>query len=296
VGARYNHTREITLAGFVPDPDPNVTPPAKTDLFSLDHVQFGNNPQHGGNARARAHAIFFSLEAPETAGGSISFTTWERDDKTGGWSALPPTTTAARKKLVGTGIESATIFVQVTAVSGYGAATKLKIHVAEQSVGEDPGYGADVVMGTVIANQGTSPWVTEIQEPISVEGLGTAGSPAGGVLTVQGDPAGEPVPVTGTTTSTPAGNATSAVTSVGAVATTDTSLLAASAARTGWIVCNNTNKTMNLKYGTGASAVSLTLLLPPGATWPDPFRYTGAVNCFWPVGVVGSAEVTSLSP
>lgn len=47
---------------------------------------------------------------------------------------------------------------------------------------------------TVVATQGTSPWI--------VAGSGVAGTPAGGVLTVQGDPAGTAIPITGSITAT----------------------------------------------------------------------------------------------
>jgi len=47
---------------------------------------------------------------------------------------------------------------------------------------------------TVTALQGTDPWV--------VTGDGVAGTPSAGVLTIQGDPAGEPIPISGSITAT----------------------------------------------------------------------------------------------
>lgn len=45
---------------------------------------------------------------------------------------------------------------------------------------------------------------------LPIQGLGTAGTPAGGVLTVQGDPSGEPIPISGSFSSTTEAVATAA--------------------------------------------------------------------------------------
>lgn len=64
--------------------------------------------------------------------------------------------------------------------------------------------GNATLNGTLTANGLTVPG------GLAVQGFGAAGTPTGDVLTVQGDPAGTPVPVSGTVTATISGGATSA--------------------------------------------------------------------------------------
>ena len=82
----------------------------------------------------------------------------------------------------------------------------------------------------------------------------------------------------------------------GAASDADEAFCRALAGRLGFAVVNDTNKTMNIKYGVGASATAMIGQVGPGGTWTDPFHWVGIVHAWWPAGVAGSARITELSP
>lgn len=88
---------------------------------------------------------------------------------------------------------------------------------------------------------------------------------------------------------------TPAVTRVTAAAA-DTSLLVATAGRIGVILYNESTASAYVKYGTGASATSYTVLMGPAAYWemPSP-AYTGALNALW-TAANGAMMITELQP
>lgn len=180
------------------------------------------------------------------------------------------------------------------------------------------------VSGTVTANQGTSPWVTNVSQfggnnvvtgtgasgagiprvtvsndsnilvtqstsPWIVAGGGTAGTPATGVVTVQGISGMTPLSVITNKA------ATSSVTSI-AGATTNTNIFASNANRVVATIFNGTNKTMYIKLGTTASTSSFTTQLLPNSYWELPVDWTGNVDAVWANGVSGNALVTEMSP
>lgn len=192
---------------------------------------------------------------------------------------------------------------------------------------------------TVTANQGTSPWVTSVSgtvavtqstSPWIVAGGGTAGTPASGVVTIQGitgmthldddgyafatsaaptytnstwnplsvDLAGNlrTVATQGTTPWTVVTNkaATSSVTSVASSAT-NTTLLAANANRQFASIYNESSKTVFIKLGTTASNTSYTILLMPNSYWEVPVDYTGQIDAIWSAAN-GNARITELTP
>jgi len=78
-------------------------------------------------------------------------------------------------------------------------------------------------------------------------------------------------------------------------ATASTLLSAANASRKGWMVWNDSPSSMYLKAGTGASATSAMLSVPPGAYFelPSPV-YTGVMYAAW-VTATGAARVTEMT-
>ena len=82
------------------------------------------------------------------------------------------------------------------------------------------------------------------------------------------------------------------VTSVTAAAI-DTPLLAANTARVGFMVFNDSTADLNLKYGTGASATSYSVKVPPNGVWVDKAAPmdTGAINGIW-TAANGAARCT----
>jgi hypothetical protein len=127
-----------------------------------------------------------------------------------------------------------------------------------------------------------------------VAGAGTAGAPAGGVVTVQGDPAGTPIPISGSISATPTKATTSATSSVASSAVSVT-LLALNANRLGATVFNDSNKDLYLKLGAVASLVDFTAKLRAGDYYEVPANYTGVIDGIWSA-VNGSARVTELTP
>jgi hypothetical protein len=88
--------------------------------------------------------------------------------------------------------------------------------------------------------------------------------------------------------------ATSSVTSVATVATTNVTLLASNATRVFASIFNNTGKTMYIKLGTTASIVSFTTQLFDKSYWEIPNDYTGQIDAFT-LGT-GTVLVTELTP
>ena len=148
------------------------------------------------------------------------------------------------------------------------------------------------VSGTVTANAGTGNFTvvqaTAASLNATVVGAGTAGTPSGGVVSVQGVANGTRIPVLTDTSST------ATITSV-VGATTNTSILAANANRVLATIFNGTNRTMYLALGATASTTSYTIQLAQNAYWELPLSYTGAISAVWNSGVSGNALVTELT-
>jgi hypothetical protein len=125
-----------------------------------------------------------------------------------------------------------------------------------------------------------------------VVGLGTAGSPLGGVVSIQGVASGTAVPVSGTLTLTTA--PTTSVTSVAASAS-NVSLLVSNTSRFGATIWNDsTTATLYLKMGTTASTTSYTVQIFPSGYFEVPYGYTGEIDGIWSAAV-GSARITEVT-
>jgi hypothetical protein len=87
---------------------------------------------------------------------------------------------------------------------------------------------------------------------------------------------------------------TTAITSV-AGSTSTVTVLAANTSRLGASVHNDSNKTMFLKLGAGASTSSFTVGVERDFYYEVPFGYTGILTAVWGSGVSGDARVTEFT-
>lgn len=126
-----------------------------------------------------------------------------------------------------------------------------------------------------------------------VVGAGVAGTPAGGVVSIQGVASGTPVPVSGTVTTAAPTSATATLSNVASSATSVT-ILASNVNRKGACIANDGNKVLYLKFGATASLTSYTVRLDSQAQYEVPFGYTGLIDGIWSTAQ-GSARVTELT-
>ena len=153
--------------------------------------------------------------------------------------------------------------------------------------------GTQTISGTVTANAGTGNFTvvqsTAANLNASVVGTGVAGTPAGGVLTIQGSASGTPIPVTQTIVTA----GTSTLTNVASSATNVT-VLASNTNRRGATIYNDSSSLLYMKLGTTASATSFTIKLFPYSYWEVPFNYTGEIDGIW-ASATGAARVDELT-
>jgi hypothetical protein len=130
---------------------------------------------------------------------------------------------------------------------------------------------------------------TGCPNPCPVEGLGTAGAQTGGVLTIQGDPAATPVPVTGTITGTFT-PVTSTVALSGQQAVTAAAVaLAGHALTNGVCVKALAANTINVYVGPSGVTISTGLELAPGDAFC--YQYSNTNDIF----VIASTTGASVS-
>jgi hypothetical protein len=167
-------------------------------------------------------------------------------------------------------------------VTGSGSFTVVQPSGANLHVDVDNFPATQPVSGTVTANQGTSPWI--------VSGSGTAGTPAAGVVTVQGNASGTPIPVSLSSSSQPVNSNGSASnsTTIGSGSATSFS---PPANAVGFILEADDTNTVNLRWAAGTTATaSVGLLMEPG-------RDTGFVPVAVTVSVIavsGSAQAVGI--
>lgn len=270
MGISFSHQRTVSLP-LNPDADPNVSAPDPKSVFKLQY-----RPDGTSQLLTISHVLFFETDSPAPAA-AIQFRTWQLDQESKLWSSVPDASVLVGNEILGTGIANPDLFVQLLSTSGpLGTAGELTLHLAEQGVPGPLGYAS--------GSSGPS---------TVVEGKGSAGLPVGGVLTVQGDPAGTPIPVDASISDVAA-----STTIVSDVPTSPTTvvLLAPNSARLQLTIFNDSNRQLTIKLGAGASAVSRTTQIPPRSEYAPPTRYTGIITGFWDAGATGSAAVTELTP
>jgi hypothetical protein len=162
------------------------------------------------------------------------------------------------------------------------------------------------VSGTVaISNPTANPETGLAKDVTLTTRLPAALNADGGLPThVQNFPATQPVsgtfwqatqPVSGTVTATTTKPGTATQTSVASTVTTNTTLLAANAARLGASIYNESTSVLFILLGTGTeSATVYTLQMAAGAYYEVPNAFTGIIKGHW-VTANGSARVTELT-
>lgn len=119
-------------------------------------------------------------------------------------------------------------------------------------------------------------------------GAGVAGTPAGGVISIQGVVGGTVLPVQVITTS-------STATTTVAASATNVTLLATNSGRRGATIWNDsTTATLYVKLGTTASNTSYAAQLFPTGYYEVPYSYTGEIDGIW-TAAVGNARITELT-
>lgn len=179
----------------------------------------------------------------------------------------------------------------------------------------DPtGATTQPVSGTVSATQGTSPWVVSVSGPVTVE-QGTSSwivdqvdtasldyDTGGGTVpqTVVGIALpGSGGPVAGGTETAPVVNKhkrsdTATRTAVAGTTSPDTTILAANPSRLGAMIYNDSNQSLYLAFGAGASSSNYSLLMLKQSIEEVPFDYAGIVTGVW-TGANGNARVTEFT-
>ncbi len=154
------------------------------------------------------------------------------------------------------------------------------------------GTGGVLIVGSDGAN--ARRLLTDASGRQVVAGPGVAGTPAGGVISMQGVSGGTPLPVElnggAVTTSTIASVAQNAA---------SVTLHAANANRRGLIIWNNAqgnNDNLFIKFGATASTTSFTIILIKGSGYEfmSPI-YRGIVDGIWSNAGTGAALVTELT-
>jgi hypothetical protein len=155
-----------------------------------------------------------------------------------------------------------------------------------------PGAGGSVLGGTLSNPIRIDPTGTTTQ-PVNISGWFGSVAPTVGQKTMAASiPVVLPSDQTITVTSSKAG--TSVVTAVTG-STSDTLILAINAARLGATIYNNATRLMYLKFGTGPSSASFTVIIQRDGYYEVPFSYTGVLRAVWAAGVTGDALVTELT-
>jgi hypothetical protein len=105
-------------------------------------------------------------------------------------------------------------------------------------------------------------------------GVGAAGTPDAGVLTIQGITGGTSIPVT------PAPASTATITSV--ASTTSTVVLkAANVNRKGLVLYNNSTKTCFVAFAATSTNAAFTVLMQANSLYEMQTLYTGTVSAIW---------------
>lgn len=139
----------------------------------------------------------------------------------------------------------------------------------------------------VLANQPTAANLNA-----TVVGSGSAGTPATGVVTIQGIAGGTAIPVSGTLTIDK--STTGTMTNVAASAT-NVSVLASNANRIGAAFYNDSGNILYLALSaTAASASTFSIRIMPNSYYDLPVDYTGVVNGIWN-GNAGTLRVTEFT-
>lgn len=194
-----------------------------------------------------------------------------------------PTDGTAAGYYDGTNMQGARVFDLDT-----GAGTEWNVGVSLRL----PATGGSVVGGTSLNPIRIDPTGTTTQPIDTVAWFGSTAPTVGQKTMADSIPV--VLPSDQTITANPSTAGSSSVTNVtGAVA--DTLILAANSARKGAMVYNNATRAMYLKFGTGPSTTSFSVIVQRDGYYEVPFHYTGVLRAVWAAGVTGDALVTELT-
>jgi hypothetical protein len=74
----------------------------------------------------------------------------------------------------------------------------------------------------------------------------------------------------------------------------DVELLKADTARLSAVIFNNSNKSMYVKLGKGASKEDFSTMLLSGGHWEVPSGHTEAIHAVWGIGCSGDAKISDI--
>lgn len=132
---RMTKVREVLVAGFVADPNPNITPPGAGQTYKM------NSTVGDAGASTEGHRLcvrFIDNANVEIPTASADFQVWEKDDAQTealgrpAWISMKAEAAAPSSQSYA-GTFKGELFVQLTALNTAGAATKVQVCIAEQS-------------------------------------------------------------------------------------------------------------------------------------------------------------------
>lgn len=152
----------------------------------------------------------------------------------------------------------------------------------------------DAATATVTENQ-FAPVRISSRRAVLLEGVGTAGSSLGGVVSIQGVASGTAVPISGSITASPSTGATATLTNVNDTASS-TTLLAANANRLTATIYNDSPSLLYVKFGTTASTTSFNVRIGAQGFYEIPVpTYTGRIDGIWSADASGAARIMELT-
>ena len=122
---------------------------------------------------------------------------------------------------------------------------------------------------------------------ITINGTGVAGTPTGGILSIQGETGMTPVTVTQSSASI--GTLTTVASSA-----TSVSLLATNANRKGFLLYNNSTKIAYVAFTATAASTAFTIQMPPQSVFESQSLYTRVISGIW-AAANGNMQVTELT-
>lgn len=131
---RFVQSRTVTVAGFAPDANPNITAPSAGNIFALSDRNGSNGDISVGIGLV---AIFVKAGGgtfeDDTAAATVSFVLWIQDSAGAGWIRLTSDTATHRVYKVSADVLGASsLFAQVTAINNNTAtATSVKLLLRE---------------------------------------------------------------------------------------------------------------------------------------------------------------------
>ena len=126
---------------------------------------------------------------------------------------------------------------------------------------------------------------------LRVTGTGTTSVPSAGIMTIQGNASGVPVPISGTFTTD---KSSSAAISSPASSATSTTILAANTNRILATVYNDSTQKLYLAMASSASTSAFSVVVMPNSYFELPVSYTGIITGIW-TNANGFARVTEYS-